>query len=160
MNNEQKNIKYTKKILEEAVKNNINVAGVVRSLGLIVSSNWHYYISNRIKYFNINTSHFLGKGSNKYKTSNYKKKPEDILILRNNDRRQKHYVLKRALIEIGIEYKCNICGIKEWLDQKLHLDIHHKNGNWLDDRKENLQFLCPNCHSLTDNFRSKNIKLR
>ena len=32
------------------------------------------------------------------------------------------------------------------------LQLHHKNGNPLDDRLENLQILCPNCHSQTDTF--------
>lgn len=33
--------------------------------------------------------------------------------------------------------------------------MHHINGNNLDNRLENLQVLCPNCHALTENFRGK-----
>lgn len=33
------------------------------------------------------------------------------------------------------------------MGRSLTLDVDHKNNNWLDDRLENLQFLCPNCHS-------------
>ena len=32
------------------------------------------------------------------------------------------------------------------------LQIHHINGDCTNNREENLQLLCPNCHSLTENF--------
>lgn len=49
-------------------------------------------------------------------------------------------------------YKCEICGITEWLGNPITLQLHHINGNPLDDRLENLQILCPNCHSQTDSY--------
>lgn len=36
------------------------------------------------------------------------------------------------------------------------LELHHKNGNTHDHRLENLEILCPNCHSQTDNWKFKN----
>ena len=30
--------------------------------------------------------------------------------------------------------------------------LHHVNGDGSDNRLENLQMLCPNCHSQTENF--------
>lgn len=50
------------------------------------------------------------------------------------------------------QYKCEICGISEWLGNPITLQLHHINGNPLDDRLENLQILCPNCHSQTDSY--------
>lgn len=34
--------------------------------------------------------------------------------------------------------------------------IHHKDGNYKNSKKENLQVLCPGCHSLTENYNSGN----
>lgn len=36
------------------------------------------------------------------------------------------------------------------------LQIHHKDGNCLNNKEENLQLLCPNCHAMTENFGSRN----
>ena len=40
------------------------------------------------------------------------------------------------------------------------MELHHKNGNHDDNKLSNLQILCPNCHSQTDNFRALNISKR
>ena len=65
-------------------------------------------------------------------------------------------ILKRRLIEEGLkEDKCEICKISYWNGQKLTLQLHHINGDHNDNRLENLQILCPNCHSLTENYGNK-----
>lgn len=52
--------------------------------------------------------------------------------------------------------KCDYCGIDRWMDNEISLEVHHINGNWIDNSLENLLLLCPNCHSQTDNFKAKN----
>ncbi|MBO5003868.1 MAG: HNH endonuclease [Clostridia bacterium] len=67
--------------------------------------------------------------------------------------------LNYRLIKEGYkERKCEICGNTHWMGKPIMLELHHVDGNHTNNKLENLQLLCPNCHSLTDNFKSKNIK--
>lgn len=63
---------------------------------------------------------------------------------------------KRILRENLIEHKCSECGISEWRGKKLSLHLDHINGDRWDHKIENLRFLCPNCHSLTETYTGKN----
>lgn len=63
--------------------------------------------------------------------------------------------LKKKLFRLGIkEEKCEVCGYTD------NLELHHINGDNCDNRIENLQILCPNCHAKTDTFRGLNIKYK
>lgn len=55
-------------------------------------------------------------------------------------------------------HKCECCGLTEWQRQKIPLQVHHLDGDRLNNEEENLQLLCPNCHALTDNYCGKNIQ--
>jgi DNA-binding CsgD family transcriptional regulator len=69
----------------------------------------------------------------------------------NTHRNRGH--LKARLLSQGLkENLCACCGITGWRGQPLSLALHHINGDRLDNRVENLELLCPNCHSQTDNF--------
>lgn len=63
-------------------------------------------------------------------------------------------IRKRILIEQG--YKCNRCGISEWLGESISLEIEHKDGDNANNVRDNLECLCPNCHSLTTTWRGRN----
>lgn len=72
--------------------------------------------------------------------------------------RNGHNMRERIRKHHLIEYKCAICGnTGEWNGKPLTLQIDHINGDHLDNRLENLRFLCPNCHSQTDTFAGRNI---
>jgi len=67
--------------------------------------------------------------------------------------------IKRRLLEAGIlENRCDQCGISEWRDRPLSIQIDHINGIRGDHRLENLRMLCPNCHSQTETFAARNKK--
>lgn len=55
-------------------------------------------------------------------------------------------------------YKCEQCGWGERnpYTDSIPLEIHHKDGNYKNCIEENLIVLCPNCHSLTQNYRGAN----
>ena len=55
------------------------------------------------------------------------------------------------------EYKCECCGLSEWNNIPITLQAHHKDGDKTNNELNNLQLLCPNCHSQTENYCSKNI---
>jgi transposase-like protein len=67
--------------------------------------------------------------------------------------------LKRRLIREGLKAsRCEGCGISEWQGRPLSLALPHLNGDGHDNRLENLQLLCPNCHSQTENFAGRNVR--
>jgi transposase-like protein len=73
-------------------------------------------------------------------------------LLQNGVKRGRGH-LKRRLIKAGLkENRCEICGTTEWLGKPLNMELHHVNGDGTDNRLENLQLLCGNCHSQTDNW--------
>ena len=51
---------------------------------------------------------------------------------------------------------CAKCGINEWLGEQIALELEHKDGNNQNNLRENLEGLCPNCHSITDTWRGRN----
>lgn len=68
------------------------------------------------------------------------------------------YKLKNRLISEGIlKNVCAVCGNRGvWNGKKLEMELDHIDGDRTNHSPENLKILCPNCHSQTDTFRSKN----
>ncbi len=150
--------KYTRELLAPAVKANISVAGVMREMGVKQwSGGTHNLLVERIKEYRLDTSHFLGQASNRGKShvgGPDKKHWKEVLVLRKQDlQREKTLRLRRAMIESGKPHQCAMCSLPPvWKGKPLMLPIDHKNGNNWDNRKRNVRFLCPNCHSQTETF--------
>jgi DNA-binding CsgD family transcriptional regulator/5-methylcytosine-specific restriction endonuclease McrA len=65
--------------------------------------------------------------------------------------------LKLRLVKEGLkESRCERCRLDEWRGEVLSVALHHINGDRLDNRLENLELLCPNCHSQTNTFSGRN----
>lgn len=144
--------KYTKEILEEAVSNSSSYAGVIRYLGLRLAGGTQSHIAKKIREYGINTSHFTSQGHNKGKPALNRKSSDDILIVRpDGSHRESRSRLFRSMVEQGIQYACARCTQEpEWNGRPLTLDINHIDGNFLNNVLENLEFVCPNCHTQED----------
>jgi 5-methylcytosine-specific restriction endonuclease McrA len=79
-------------------------------------------------------------------------------LLVKSTRRTKGARLASAILCVGLyPYVCAECRQPpEWNGKPLVLQVHHINGDPTDSRPENLQFLCPNCHTQTDTFAGRN----
>lgn len=151
--------KYTKELLEDAVLKSNSISGVLRYLGLLQAGGTQCHIKKMILKYHIDISHFTGQRWNKGKTFPSKLKPEDILVYNTNNSREQSRKLRKALLAIGTDYVCSICqNPGEWQSQKLVLQIDHINGDPLNNTKENLRFLCPNCHSQQSTFSRRKSK--
>lgn len=151
-------MKYSEERLAPIVAESVSMAQVLARLGLRPSGGNYCHIAKIIKKLGIDRSHFLGRGANRgdrHKCGAEKRSWDQILVKREMGLREKPFKLRRALLEMGRSYRCEGPGCSiagTWLDRPLVLHINHKNGDWLDNRPENVEFLCPNCHSQTDNW--------
>jgi predicted RNA-binding Zn-ribbon protein involved in translation (DUF1610 family) len=55
-------------------------------------------------------------------------------------------------VEIGRPYRCAVCGISNWNNWHITLEVDHIDGDYRKQRGLELRFLCPNCHSQTANY--------
>ena len=149
--------KYSFELLHELVASSLSFAEVLRRLGLKQTGGSQANIKRLIQKFEISTEHFLGQARNrgdKHRGGPEKVSAASILVMRDPlTHPEKAYKLRRAMIEIGMPYRCAMCGLEAiWNGKPLMLTVDHINGHRYDNRRENLRFLCPNCHTQTPTF--------
>ncbi len=135
-----------------------SVAEVLRKGGYGPNGGSFSHVSARIKSLGLDTSHF---GQRRVTGgSNAVKEPSAVFVaLPRGSRRARATQLRRALIAVGEPHRCAECGQgPEWRGKPLTLQVEHMNGNYLDCRRSNLCFLCPNCHTQTATY-ARNRKM-
>lgn len=156
---ENKIYKLSDEQFVELLKKSSTISEVLFKLGYVVKGNsWGYsQVKRRMDDLGLDYSVFKGK-SVAMKTNKLNAvRKEDIL--KENCKHQR-IVLRRYVIKNNlIPYKCAICGCTEWQGRTLSLELDHINGINNDNRLENLRFLCPNCHSQTSTYGSRNQQL-
>lgn len=148
---------WTREELEEAVKHNTGIPGILKYMGFPPMGSYYNWIRRKILSLKIDTSHFV---------KTYRQHlavPDSEFFIKG--KKANGYVIKTRLLKQGVEYKCtNCCGV-EWKNLKgdivkIPLQVDHINGDSTDNRVSNLRLLCPTCHALTDTFCGKNVKRR
>ena len=142
---------------KDAVNKSHSIADVLRNLNRCPYGGAGYrYVKQKISEYDVDISHFSEKVWNKDKTFDpLPKIPIEEILVEN--RYFNTNQLRKRLIASGLkEHKCEICNNSEWNEKPIPLELHHINGNNNDNRIENLQILCPNCHAQTDNYCGKN----
>ena len=165
-----KTIKESKSYAEVLRKLDVNKnGGNTKSLQKIVLTNQlsvEHFIStkSRNKHYCINCGREI-LGNNKYCSSQCQRDYEyNQYISRWKDGLESgtkgvdntsNYIRRYLFETYG---KCQCCGWHEINPYTglVPLQIHHIDGNCKNNKEENLQLLCPNCHSLTENFGSRN----
>ncbi|MEU0369876.1 HNH endonuclease signature motif containing protein [Streptomyces sp. NPDC006283] len=139
--------------LRAAISQSVSVAGALRALQRPDNTRLRALFRRLTDEYGIDTSHFLGQAHQKGKPGPAARTAAEVLVKHSGRRRTKTACLRRALSEAGVPERCNECGTgPEWLGRPMTLEVDHVNGDWSDDRPENLRLLCPNCHAITSTW--------
>ncbi|MEV7728257.1 HNH endonuclease [Streptomyces sp. NPDC087917] len=140
--------------LREAVAGSHSFAETLRRLGKPSSGGLNGALKRWIDEDGLSTSHFLGQAHGRGKPGTVARRgAAEILVKHDGERRTRTHLLRRALLEVGVAECCATCGTPpHWLGDPMTLEVDHINGDWSDDRPENLRLLCPNCHAVTDTW--------
>ena len=139
---------WSKENIEYVIGYCDSFSDVLRELNIPVQGNNTNTLKNKLIQYGIDYSHF---------TFGNKKKKENKYISVNNYLHKNSTIksakLKIKLLKEGLkENKCEMCGITEWNGKPIVCQLHHIDGDNTNNSIENLQMLCPNCHSQTENY--------
>ena len=139
----------------KVVKESTSVIEVLKKLKMAPYGGNYSSFRSRAEYLGIDISHFISKSTGVRKA---KKTPVEVLFSKRHKRAAGGQLKNRLLSERLKEYKCESCGNTEWMGRPIPLETHHKDGDSFNNLLENLELLCPNCHSFTDTYRGKKLK--
>lgn len=135
-------MKYTKDFLESLISESKSMLELFNKLGIKNTGGGATHVYKKIKEYGIDRSHFTKKGVNDLSVHPI----EDYF---DNKRRIKSNNLKKRLFLEGIkEKRCECCNAETWLGWQMTFELHHIDENHNNNALENLQIVCPNCHSM------------
>ena len=140
---------WNKEKIEEAIKISTSYSETLRNLGIPTQGNNADTLKKYIEEYSLDISHFTFGKSKDFSNLKYISASEYL----GTDKFIATSKLKLKLLKEGIkENKCEICGITKWNGKPLVMQLHHIDGNNKNNSLDNLQMLCPNCHSQTENY--------
>jgi len=120
---------------------------LLERLGLVAAGGNYDNLRNKLQKLNVDCSHWTGRAWNRGQ------RLKDWSVYKTTAHTKKHLVIKRG-------HKCEYCGLERWKNLPINLELHHLDGDRTNNKEDNFQLLCPNCHSYTKNFRrAKNAAL-
>lgn len=149
-------VRYLKENFAPIVAESYSYAEICRKIGLADKGSNIGTVKKYIELYQLDITHFKGQKWNKGISH---EELTALIPLENILKKNTNYKsdsLKKRLIKNGTkENKCELCGIS---GEEVILELHHIDGDHYNNTLDNLQILCPNCHSKTYNFRGRGQK--
>lgn len=144
--------RVTEQQLRDAVQDSITLSEVARKLGKQPKGGNVSAIANKCKLYGIDTSHLRGQSWAKGTTRISQPQQDERVFVYGGTGPHKQILIK----ERG--HACERCGNDSWLGEVITLELDHVDGDRQNNVRDNLQLLCPNCHSYTPTWRGRNAK--
>ena len=148
---------YTIEEFKNAVQGSYSIAQALTKLGVSPRGGNYRVFKKFEKLYAIDTSHFTGQGHLKGKTHKFNTTPLSEILVKDYEYNS-NKLRKRLIIEGLKNHRCECCGLSEWLEEPIPLELDHIDGDHYNNILENLKILCPNCHAKTPTYRGKNKK--
>lgn len=142
----------TKQALEEAVRSSTTISDVARKLGKQPKGGNISALVSKCKLLGVDTQHLRGQSWAKGKSKLTADQLNTNVFVYGGKGPHKQILIR----ERG--HKCECCDNEEWLGKQITLELDHIDGDRDNNVRDNLQLLCPNCHSYTPTWRGRNVK--